>query len=262
MKVLKSAWIGFLTTLRAGLQFLIPEGSQTVLEPSVFAEKGSMLLVFMIYGTIAYGSIAAIFLLFQKSMSGSRIKKGLKFGLLYSLLWTVYLLEPLPHTALMDKITYPLADSAALLGMGLLLGRFVAVSSPVTKYELTRQSQANVGWVAGLFFIGRLIQYMTFHIYSSFRQSPISSLIWAMGTGIAIGLVFDYINPLLDDKGVVRKSVIYGGLVFGVNMFAFNFFMPLVFRVDMLDLFIRTIVDMVFVGLGAYLANRYIKNPC
>jgi hypothetical protein len=34
----------------------------------------------------------------------------------------VYLLEPLPHVAFMDKFTYPIADSIALLVLGSLSG--------------------------------------------------------------------------------------------------------------------------------------------
>ena len=94
MKIVKLVLIGFTTTLlRAMLQAIIPEGQKTVLEPSMFVNNGSMPFVFMIYGTIAYGIIAAIFLVLHENMSGNRIMKGLKFGILYSLLWIAYLFE-------------------------------------------------------------------------------------------------------------------------------------------------------------------------
>src|SRR5699024_9353567 len=98
--------------------------------------------------------------------------------------------------------------------------------------------------------------YTAFNIYSSFINSPITSLIWAVGTGIVIGFVFDYTNPLIDNENITAKSFVFGGIIFGVNLFAFNFFMPIVFNADILDLFIKTIIDIIFVILEAYIANR------
>ena len=260
MKMVKLLLIGFITTLlRAILQTLMPVGQQTVLAQSMFINNGSMPIVFMLYGTFAYTMIAAIFLIIQENLSGNRMIKGLKFGILYSLLWSIYLLEPLAHGAPIDKITYPIADSAVLIVMGVLLGRFFAISSPTKKYKLTKHALLNIGFITVLFFIGRMIEYKIFNIYSTFNESPVPSIVWVIGTGIVIGLVFDYINPLIGSKSITCKSFIFGLVIFGVDLFARNFFMPIVFNFDILDLFIRTIVDIIFVFIGSYIANR-IRN--
>jgi hypothetical protein len=257
MKMVKLVLIGFITTiLRAMLQPLIPAGEQTVLAPSMFVNNGSMPLAFMVYGTFAYTTIALIFLILSKNMSGNRIIKGLKFGISYSLLWSIYLMEPLAHAAPIDRITYPIADSAVLIVMGLLLGRFIAISSPIEKYKFTKHSLLNIGLITILFFIGRMIEYTIFNIYASFNESPLSSIVWVIGTGIVIGLIFDYINPSIGRKSIIGKSFIFGVVIFGVDLFAFNFFMPIVFNADILDLFIRTIVDIVFVFIGSYIVNK------
>lgn len=260
MKMVKLILIGFITTiLRAMLQTLMPVGQQTVLAPSMFINNGSMPLVFMVYGTFAYTMIAVIFLILHKNLSGNRIIKGLKFGILYSLLWSIYLMEPLAHGVPIDKITYPIADSAVLIVMGLLLGRFIAISSPIKKYKFTKHSLGSIGFITVLFFIGRMIEYTIFNIYSSFNESPVSSIVWVIGTGIVIGLVFDYINPLIGSKSITYKSFIFGVVIFGVDLFAFNFFIPIIFNYDMLDLITRTIVDIIFVFSGSYIANK-IRN--
>jgi hypothetical protein len=144
MILVKLALIGFITTvLRAIMQLLIPAGEQTILAPSVFVNNGSMPVAFMVYGTIAYTTIAAIFLILYQNMSGNRIIKGLKFGISFSLLWSIYLVEPLAHAATIDKIVYPIVDSAALIVMGLLLGRFISTASPNEKYKFTKNSLLN-----------------------------------------------------------------------------------------------------------------------
>jgi hypothetical protein len=257
MILVKLALIGFITTiLRAIMQLLIPAGEQTILAPSVFVNNGSMPVAFMVYGTIAYTTIAAIFLILYQNMSGNRIIKGLKFGISFSLLWSIYLVEPLAHAATIDKIIYPIVDSAALIVMGLLLGRFISTASSNEKYKFTKNSLLNLSLITSLFFIGRMMEYTIFNIYSTFNNSTLASIIWVIGTGAVIGLIFDYLNASIKSKSILGKSFIFGIVVFGVNLFAFNFFMPIVFKSDILDLFIRTIMDIIFVFIGSYFANR------
>ena len=73
-------------------------------------------------------TIAALFLIKRKQMREPRILQGLKYGISCCVVWTVYLLEPLPHVAPIDRITYPIADSLALIAMGLLLGLLFGLS--------------------------------------------------------------------------------------------------------------------------------------
>ncbi len=260
MKIFKLVLIGFITTLlRSILQVIIPAGQQTILKPSIFVNNGTMPLAFMVYGTFAYTLIAGIFLILHNNMGGNRIIKGLKFGVSCSLLWAMYLMEPLPHVANIDRITYPIADSVALIFMGILLGRFMAISSSSKKYKLTKNSLFNVAIITMSFFLGRMIQYTILCIYSSFNKSSTPYIVWIIGTGIVIGLVFDYLNPLIKSKSIITKSLIFGFVIFGVDLFAFNFFMPIVFHADILDLFIRTIVDIIFVFIGSCIINN-IRN--
>ena len=121
--ILKILLIGLATTIvRIIGQLSIPAGEQTVLAPSVFAQNGTMPLAFTVYGIFAYSLIASLFLLIRNRLSGNRVLQGLKYGLSCCAVWIVYLLEPLPHVAGFDRITYPIADSIALIVMGLLLG--------------------------------------------------------------------------------------------------------------------------------------------
>ena len=127
---LKFFSIGLITTIvRVIGQLSIPAGEQTVLAPSVFAQNGTMPLAFTVYGIFAYSLIASLFFLIRNQLGGNRILQGLKYGLACCVVWIVYLLEPLPHVAVMDRITYPVADSLALLVMGLLLGWLFGKSS-------------------------------------------------------------------------------------------------------------------------------------
>ncbi len=248
--------ISFIAILiRSVLQLLIPSSNQTVLQQSVFVKNGTLPIAFMIYGTVAFIAITLIFLLIHKGMGGSRLSKGLKTGLIYSVVWTIFLVEPLPHGSAIDLITYPLADSIVLVILGVLTGIFLSENSPVEKHNLGIQSLFNISMITLIFVAGRMIEYEVFHIYSMFDQAQVKTLGWVICTGIIIGLMFEHINYTIKTKNAVKKSLIFGGIIFGINLLFFNFFLPLVLKVEIVDMSIRTIIDSASVIIGCLIIN-------
>ena len=169
--ILKILLIGLATTIvRIIGQLSIPAGEQTVLAPSVFAQNGTMPLAFTVYGIFAYSLIASLFLLIRNRLSGNRVLQGLKYGLSCCAVWIVYLLEPLPHVAGFDRITYPIADSIAFIVMGLLLGWLFGNPARRADKEKSPFPILPVLAVTAGFFIGRMIQYRVFGVYFSLMR--------------------------------------------------------------------------------------------
>jgi len=52
------------------------------------------------------------------------------------------------------------------------------------------------------------------------------------------------------------KSLFFGIIVFGINLFLFNFFITLVFESDIADLVIRTMADIISVTIGVYIYEK------
>ncbi|WP_410511075.1 hypothetical protein PaeBR_13230 [Paenibacillus sp. BR2-3] len=255
-KLFKIVGISFIAILiRSMLQLIIPSTNQTVLQQSVFARNGTLPIAFMIYGTAAFTALTLIFILIHRGMGGGRISKGYKTGLIYAVVWTVFLVEPLPHGSTIDLITYPLADGAVLLVLGLLSGRFLSESSTKKKHKLTVNSICNISVITLIFTMGRIIQYKGFHIYSMFEQAQGRTLIWVICAGVITGIMFEYLNYTIHIKNVFTKSIIFGGVIFGIDLFFRNFFLPLVLKVDILDLSIRTAMDIVSVIIGCLIIN-------
>lgn len=249
--ILKLLLIGLVTTaVRIAGQLSIPAGEQTVLGPSVFAQNGTMPLAFTVYGCPAYSAIASLFLLIRDRLGGNRIMQGLKYGLACCAVWTVYLLEPLPHVAAIDRITYPAADSLALIVMGLLLGRLFGGSGRQAPGRRTAFPVAPVLAVTACFFAGRMVQYLVFDIYSSFDGKPAETVLWCLLTGLAISCVTAWLNLHTGGGSRVKRAMVLGCLLFGMDLLFFNFFMPLVFDADIPDLILRTVTDILAVTIG------------
>ena len=195
--------------------------------PGVSKKNGTMPLAFTVYGIFAYSLIASLFLLVR-----NRILQGLKYGLSCCAVWVVYLLEPLPHVAVIDRITYPAADSLALIVMGLLLGWLLGKPKYLAGLQKTAFPILPVLTVTACFFAGRMIQYLIFGIYSSFDEKPLETVLWCLLTGITISCASAWLSLHISNGNRVKRAMVLGCLLFGVDLILFNFFMPLVFDAD------------------------------
>lgn len=171
--------------------------------------KGILPNVFMVYGIVTYGIIAVLYLLIEKNLSGHRLIKGLKYGASCCAVWIVYLLEPLSHVSPIDKITYPLADSAALLVMGLLLGLLLTSDGPQAKNKSDKtRSWRDYLCITSCFIGGRLVLYFAFDIYSSFKTHDLQTLLWTLLTGIVLSVVVIWYEKHLAGQGKLEKTLL------------------------------------------------------
>jgi len=244
-----------LIIIRSMLQLIIPSTNQTVLQPSVFVKNGTLPMVFMIYGTVAFAAITIIFILIHRGMGGGKVLKGIRTGLIYSIVWTIFLVEPLPHGSTIDLFSYPIADSFVLLLLGLMSGKFLSENSAKKSHKLTTNSIFNISIITLIFTIGRIIEYKFFHIYSMFEQAQAKTLLWVICAGIIIGFMFEYLNYTINVNDVLERSLVFGGIFFGVNLVFFNFFLPIVLNVNIIDLIIRTLIDILSVIIACLIIN-------
>ena len=158
----------------------------------------------------------------------------------------------------MDRITYPVADSLALIVMGLLLGWLFGKSKYSAGQQKTAFPVLPALTVTACFFAGRMIQYLIFGIYASFDEKPLETVLWCLLTGMTISYVTAWLNLYISNGNRVKRAMIFGGLLFGVDLILFNFFMPLVFDADIPDLILRTLIDILTVTLGCLaFSNRH-----
>lgn len=260
-----------ITIVRTMVQPLIPESGPSPFPPSVFVESGLMPVAFVIYGVVMLGLLAIVFMLVQGRLPGSRLAKGLTFGLTFGMLWFVYLLEPLPHGSWEIPVClyYPAVDGLTLASLGMALGVFVAVDSPKRR-ETPRISPATAAILAIplAFGAGRLLSYSVFHIYSSWTARPLDTLLWIAAMGAWTAVMYLALCPGIGAKSPHGKALFFGIVVFGVNIFLNDMFMPIPFDIGLLglgtftyeDMIVRTTVDVLAVVAGVYASER-LRRP-
>lgn len=243
------------TIFRLLLQVIVPSSSGSTLPPSVIADAGLVPVAFFIYAFFGYTMLGIVFALVQGGLLGSRIVKGLLFGSLFCLMWVVYLFEPLPFanpSTLWELIAYPIADGLAMIILGLLLGRFFGTNNPTPKsLKFNRKTVALLVFPV-LFVLVRIFGYEFLGITNSFASSPSATLVWATATGLSIGIMYIVLSLGIESKPLLSKAVLFGFVIFGIDLLVFNFFVALVFDVSLLDLFVRGLIDIISVTVSAF----------
>ncbi len=259
------------TVFRLIAQGFMPAGNDNLFPRSAIAQAGLIPVAFTLFGLLTYGLLAIVFILIQDRLPGTKMMKGLMFGLLFGGMWIVYLLEPLPHVEglpLIDLMAYPAADGITLVLEGLLMGRFIAKDA---KEYGTLRISSNIVIIASMpivFLAGRLLCYNIFHIYSSYATRPFVTMIWAAATGIWIGIMYNFFRPGISEKSPPAKAAYFGLIIFGIDYIMFNLFIPLVFKYQIspvgeflsyADLFLRAAMDILSVIAGVYIYEKIIS---
>ncbi len=174
-------------------------------------------------------------------------------------MWVTYLFEPLPSSSgsVVDFLSYPLADGSGLVFLGLLLGLFLASKENQPRTIVFNSKTAPVIVVFPLIFVViRVLGYLFLPILNSFFTSPLQTLLWAAITGFSIGLMCAVLSLGIEAKSPFSKAVLFAVVVFGIDLFFFNFFIPLVFEVSLRDIFFRSLIDVVSVFIGAFIYEK------
>jgi hypothetical protein len=263
--------VAITTVFRLIAQGFMPADSDNLFPKSAIARAGLIPVAFTLFGLFTYGLLAIVFILIQDRLPGTRMKKGLMFGLLFGGMWIVYLLEPLPHvegSPLIDVLVYPAADGITLVLEGLLMGRFIAADSREYGTLLISSNIVIIASVPIVFLAGRLLCYNVFHIYSSYATRSFATIIWAAATGIWIGIMYYFLRLGISEKSLLAKALYFGLIIFGIDYIMFNLFMPLVFEYQIwpigaflsyTDLFLRAANDIIFVTIGIYIYEKIIS---
>ena len=252
------------TAIRIILQSFIPATEVSPLPPSIFIKSGIFPLAFTLFAIIIYGLLAIVFFLLQENLKGTGLKKGLTFGVAFSILWFVFLFEPLPYVfdqSLMEFLAYPFVDAAALIILGLLLGKFIGTDTPDAMS--LEETEKRHGWIIVIivmlsFSIPRYFSYSILHEYSAFDTKPLLTMGWTVAGGISIGIVYLILRSGIAVKSKILKALYFGIVVIGIDLFLFNCFVPLVFDQSFWGSFSRAMQDIIPVTVGVYVAEVII----
>ena len=212
-----------------------------------------------------FGIIGFIFLGIQKSLRGSKLRKGMVFGLAMSGVWIIGMTEAhvLFSLSLFGEIYTGIADGSGILVMSLLLGKNLADDTFEEKI-LPETTYLAITIIAVIFILVRYLSYSVLHIESSYTTQPLATFLWTMIMGSWIGIMYTLIGMNIYQRNPLKHALLFGGLVFGLQWIIFNLFALLFIVVPVLDLILRSVFDTLAIILGVYFFSmfqrRYIEQ--
>jgi hypothetical protein len=262
----KKRWLALLgvciavTLVRVMLQPLIPEGENPMFTiHSAIFDAGLLIPAFILFAFAASLLLGIVFVLIEGGLPGTRMAKGIAFGLSYGLMWAIYLLEPFTEVlegSFLALYGYPIVDGLTFIALGLLLGIFVGTDSKSrAKRRIGPETLALLA-IPMAFVALRLCCYAFSIISSAYGIRPLDTMLWAAGTGVWLGVMYFLLRQGVPGKSPLAKALFFGPVAIGINLFFFNSFVPLVFEVNYADLILRTLVDILSVTIGVYVCEK------
>jgi hypothetical protein len=215
---------------------------------------------------LSYLFFSMIFIAFQSKINGNKVVKGFVYGTLFGVLWFYGMIEMaiIHHTSFTQEIVYGLGDALPFVIMGILLGMFFGSSSNSEVVSIPFKKHAvSIMGMAIIYVIGRYFSYMVIGGGSSYIDRPVETFAWTLGNGLLIGILYYFMKGALHHYPLFKRAVLFGLVIFGMDWFIYNLFVPIIYDIPLLDMVQsyvgRSIPDILFVCVGVFGIEKALK---
>ncbi|HSQ92815.1 MAG TPA: hypothetical protein VLL74_00805 [Methanoregula sp.] len=221
--------------------------------PSFFVQSGLFKPAAGIALLVIFALLSIVFVVIQENLPGSRISKGMRFGVSFGGLWligvpgmTIFFNSPLLH-----EVTGGACDAASLVILGVLLGIWTATDSPEQKDRSPLRTLSAILVIAFFFIIGQYAAFMFMSRTPYFSIAGTSTFIWTAVLGIWTGVVYWLLRQGAgNDCSILKRSLFFGGVIVGINWILFNLFVLLFVAMPVPDPFILAGLNIVSIIAG------------
>jgi hypothetical protein len=231
------------------------------LEISAFSRTIGLIPAITLLLTILFAVIAVIFVFMHEGLPGRRWVKGLRYGLAIGTLWFVGMFEGsvAAKEPWSSTIFWALEDAIPIILMCILLAILTATDTVSSTKKVN-------GWaipIIGLaLLVGRYIEYIVLQPQLEYWSNSLVTFGWTLVLGLTIGMMYWLLAAGLKGKSPLQRTLWFAVVVFGLNWWLFNIFVPILFQAPnaftMEMVTIRVIVDTAFVSLGVFAFERVL----
>jgi hypothetical protein len=229
---------------------------------SAFVANGSFLPVAAGLLVVTYVVLAAVFTVIQSRLPGSRVRKGLVFGLAFGGLMLVgapamSLMFGSPLTA---ELKVGAVDGLAITLLGVLLGRFTATDGTA--------GEPSPAWLVRLATSGLVVGlvYAAIHlaVYSAapllFPSDPArgtETVVWIAAVGVWVGVMNHLLGDAFARGSKVRQAIAFALVGFGAFSIVNVLFAPVFVQASIGTLLLNACLGIAAAGVGAW-AQRVV----
>jgi hypothetical protein len=224
--------------------------------PSIFVERGWFPQAVSIGLIVTFAALAAVFVLIQKNLPGSKLSKGLLYGISFAGLWLIGFIEMCTvwGTSFATEVTNWLPDGVPIILMSVLLGIYTATDSDPAPSNKMKGKVTPVLVIAAFYFVGRYFAYWV--VGTDAGPDPLVTFLWTLAMAVWMGIMYAALGSGSRGQTTTTRALWFGLVVLGIDWFIFHLFMLIFYKMPVLDLIIRPGLDVLFVVLGVYVWEK------
>ena len=249
-------WLGM--RMIPALGYFPPELFEQTFAPSVFIQSGIKDLAFIVYLSIAVVLLFVFFAIIQGRLGGKRGTKGLVYGTMLGVLWSLAFLSSTEffETSLTAEIINAVVDLAPLALAGWLAGLTLGTDKPPDAKPASSELLAIP--IIGLgFVVFHSVTVVLFDDPSAamarmmITPRGVVGYLWLASFGAWIGAIYVVFRGSLTFKSVWAKAGFFAVVVVGHSWLWFNMFFNILYADVLLAMISMCALDIVGVFVGA-----------
>ncbi len=245
-----------------GLHFVWARSPEYAHPVSDFVRNGRFLPAVIALLLITYIALALLFQLIQTRLPGTRLAKGLRFGIAFGGLMLISspAMSLLFGSPLNAELRIGLVDGSAICLLGVLLGRFTATNGNPRQRPAFAPAAVSMVVVGLVYFLLHLMIYLVLpSLFPAHLTQPTETLLWTLGVGLWIGLMNWLLQDAFATGSFVRQAIGFAGVAFGVFSLLNTLFAPVFVAAPTGILLLNTGVGILCVGVGVW-AERVVRQ--
>jgi len=245
-----------------GLHFLWAPTPAYAYPLSYFVKSGWFLPVVIALLFITYIALALIFQLIQAKLLGTKLTKGLMFGIAFGGLMLISspAMSLLFGSSLTAELRIGLVDGSVICLLGILLGYLTATDERPRPRPVFIPMAVSVVIVGFVYFMLHLLIYLALpSLFPAYLTQPTETMLWILMVGLWIGLMNWLLQDAFSTGSFVRQAIGFAGIAFGVFSMLNTLFAPIFVAAPTAILLLNTVMGILFVGVGVW-TERVIRH--
>jgi hypothetical protein len=233
---------------------------------SIFENKALFTPLIAILFIVTFGVLAVVFVSIEGNLPGSRLSRGLQYGVAFGVLWLIGILgvSPAAGSPITQELYTGMVDGSAVILLAVLLARFAGRDEALCTVRKRQVGYGAIPVIAvfytGSYFLGRWLLQFIPSVTPIHAPNPLHALIVALGLGGWIGVM--YVLLAQGAGGLVphKQALWFGVVVFGLQWVLFALFGFLFVEQSLLLPLLGAGMDIVFVVAAVWVYERFLST--
>lgn len=245
-----------------GLHFAWAPTPEYQVPVSYFVEHGWFIPVVTLLLLITYFALALIFGSLQARLPGTKLVKGVLFGVAFGGLMVVSApaMGLLFGSSIIAELRIGLVDGMVIFLLGVLWGRFTAVDGLPHQGPVFAPLAVSVVVVGTVYFLLHWSIYLVLpSLFPAYLTRPVETLVWTFLVGSWVGVMNWIFRNAFANGSFLRQAAGFAGLAFGIFSLINTLFAPVFVAAPTGLLLLNSCAGILCVGAGVWL-ERMVQH--